>query len=505
MLQQTNPPMITTETITAPTALESYFQQFRNNIIGIDQEFISPFGTKKIIYTDWIASGRLYRPIEEKLMNQFGPFVANTHTETTVSGTAMTMAYHEARHIIKHHVNANNDDVLINDGTGMTGVVNKFQRILGLRVAENLKEYTTIPHAIRPIVFISHMEHHSNQTSWLETIADVVVIPANDEGLFCLEKFTELLAKYNDRVFKIASITSCSNVTGIITPYHQVAKLMHQNNGVCFVDFACSGPYVNINMHPEDAESYLDAIFFSPHKFLGGPGSSGVLIFNKNLYKNNVPDCPGGGTVSWTNPWGEHQYITNIEDREDGGTPGFLQVIKTALAIQLKEKMGVKHILAREHEIVDYVFSQLESIANINILAPNQKERLGVFSFYITDLHFNLGVKILNDKFGIQTRGGCSCAGTYGHYLLNVNQEASNDLVCQITSGDLIKKPGWIRMSIHPTTTFEEIQYVCQSINFLAEHHLEWAKDYDYNAANNEFVHKAALPLEAAMVKRWFD
>lgn len=492
--------MITT---TAQTVLEQYFQQFRKNIIGIEQEFESPFGIKKIIYTDWTASGRLYRPIEDKLMNEFGPFVANTHTETTVSGTAMTMAYHEARHIIKRHVNANENDVLINDGTGMTGVVNKFQRILGLRIPENLKAFTNIPEEVKPIVFISHMEHHSNQTSWLETIADVVVIPATEDGLLCMNEFKLLLEKYRDRSFKIASITSCSNVTGIQTPYHEVAKLMHQNNGVCFVDFACSGPYVNINMHP-DEESYLDAIFFSPHKFLGGPGTSGVLIFNKNLYKNNVPDCPGGGTVSWTNPWGGHKYIDNIEDREDGGTPGFLQVIKTALAIQLKEEMGVKNILDREHELVDYIFSELRTVDNLHILAGQHQNRLGVISFYIDDLHYNLGVKLLNDHFGIQTRGGCSCAGTYGHYLLHVDQETSNDLVCQITSGDLIKKPGWIRMSIHPTTTTEEIQWVCDSIKALAENHQEWGREYHYNSKTNEFTHKNDKLVVKELVKTWF-
>ncbi len=493
--------MIATE---ASTQLEQYFQQFRNNIIGINQEFESPFGTQKIIYTDWTASGRLYRPIEEKLMNEFGPFVANTHTETTVSGTAMTMAYHEARHIIKHHVNANDDDVLINDGTGMTGVINKFQRILGLKMPENLKEFANIPKEIKPIVFISHMEHHSNQTSWLETIADVEVIPSCEQGLFCMDNLKILLEKYKDRSFKIASITSCSNVTGIRTPYHEVAKLMHQNKGVCFVDFACSGPYVAIDMHPTDSESYLDAIFFSPHKFLGGPGTSGVLIFNKNLYKNNIPDCPGGGTVSWTNPWGEHKYIDNIEDREDGGTPGFLQVIKTALAIQLKEQMGIDNILKREHEIVSLVFESLGNIENINILASQHQDRLGVISFYITDLHFNLGVKILNDKFGIQTRGGCSCAGTYGHHLLHVDQEMSHDLVCQIDLGDLLQKPGWIRMSIHPTTTTPEIEFVCNSIKALAENHKQWSKDYDYNPKSNEFVHKKALNKELEMVKSWF-
>jgi selenocysteine lyase/cysteine desulfurase len=487
-----------------PTQLEQYFQQFRKNIIGIDQEFVSPYGKQKIIYTDWTASGRLYRPIEEKMMNEFGPFVANTHTETTVSGTAMTMAYHKARNIIKNHVNASEDDVLITDGTGMTGVVNKFQRILGLKVPENLKDFINIPAEKKPVVFISHMEHHSNQTSWLETIADVEVIPSCEEGLFSVENLKILLEKYKDRSFKIASITSCSNVTGIKTPYHEVAKLMHENNGLCFVDFACSGPYVEIDMHPDDPESFLDAIFFSPHKFLGGPGTSGVLVFNKKLYQNLIPDNPGGGTVSWTNPWGEHKYIDNIEDREDGGTPGFLQVIKTALAIQLKEKMGIENILKREHELVDYVFSNLGNIPNIKILAAQHQDRLGVISFYIDDLHFNLGVKLLNDKFGIQTRGGCSCAGTYGHFLLHVDQETSHQLIDEITLGDLIRKPGWIRMSIHPTTTNKEIEFVCESIKALAENHKNWSKDYNYDKNSNEFIHENALPFEKELVEKWF-
>lgn len=494
--------MISTKT---STQLENYFQQFRENIIGINQEFESPFGLQKIVYTDWTASGRLYRPIEEKLMNEFGPFVANTHTETTVSGTAMTKAYHLARHIIKNHVNANSDDVLITDGTGMTGVVNKFQRILGLKIPENLIEYVNIPIEKKPIVFISHMEHHSNQTSWLETIADVEVIPSCENGLFSLDNLFALLEKHKDRTYKIASITSCSNVTGIKTPYHEVAKLMHQYNGVCFVDFACSGPYVNIDMHPEDPESYLDAIFFSPHKFLGGPGTSGVLVFNKKLYHNMVPDCPGGGTVSWTNPWGEHKYIDNIEDREDGGTPGFLQVIKTALAVQLKEQMGVDNILEREHELVEYVFASLNTISNLKILANQHHDRLGVISFFIEDLHFNLGVKLLNDKFGIQTRGGCSCAGTYGHFLLHVDQEASNKLIDEISLGDLIRKPGWIRMSIHPTTTSEEIEYVCDSIKSLSENFKEWSLDYTYDKVTNEFVHKKAKTLEDELVQKWFS
>ncbi|MCB0383055.1 MAG: aminotransferase class V-fold PLP-dependent enzyme, partial [Psychroserpens sp.] len=243
----------------------------------------------------------------------------------------------------------------------------------------------------------------------------------------------------------------------------EIAELMHKHGGVCFVDFACSAPYVDIDMHPENEEQALDAIFFSPHKFLGGPGTSGVLVFNKKLYHNMIPDCPGGGTVSWTNPWGEHKYIDNIEDREDGGTPGFLQTIKTALAIKLKEAMGVEHILKREHELTSIIFNELSGIDNVNILAGQHQDRLGVISFYIDDLHYNLGVKLLNDRFGIQTRGGCSCAGTYGHFLLHVDQKTSHELTNEISIGDLVRKPGWIRMSIHPTTTNAEMEFVCDS------------------------------------------
>ena len=492
------------ETQNQPSELESYFQQFRKHIIGVDQTFESPYGEKKIIYTDWTASGRLYRPIEEKLLNDFGPFVANTHTETSVTGSAMTMAYHKARSIIKSHVNASKEDVLITSGTGMTGVINKFQRILGLRVSENIKKYAAIPDDIKPIVFITHMEHHSNQTSWLETIAEVEIIPCQESGLICFDSFEKLLIQYKDRPIKIASVTACSNVTGIVTDYHKIAKMIHSYGGLCFVDFACSAPYVEINMHPNDEEAYLDAIFFSPHKFLGGPGSSGVLIFNKKLYKNMVPDNPGGGTVNYTNPWGNHDYIDDIETREDGGTPGFLQTIKIALAIQLKEKMGVKNILAREHELIDLVFEKLTKIPNLKLLAEQHKDRLGIFSFFIENAHFNLVVKLLNDRFGVQTRGGCSCAGTYGHFLLHVDQQTSKNIEEKIIEGCLVERPGWIRMSIHPTITNEEMLYVCESIKQVAENIEEWRNDYQYDALKNEFTHKTAQPTENELVNNWF-
>lgn len=487
------------------SALEAHFAPFRENIVGFGQKIKTPYGEKPLIYADWTASGRLYGPIEDKLSREIGPYLANTHTETSSTGKMMTMAYHEAREIIKRHVNAGKDDVLIATGTGMTGAVSKFQRILGLKYPEQLRNFLSVPEEDRPVVFVTHMEHHSNQTSWLETLAHVVVVPGNAEGEVCLEEFEKQILEYKDRKYKIASVTACSNVTGIETPFHDLARLIHKYNGLCFVDFACSGPYVEINMHPEDPEAYLDAIFFSPHKFLGGPGTPGILVFNSKLYHNQIPDHPGGGTVVWTNPWGGHQYIDDIEEREDGGTPGFMQTIKAALAIRLKEEMGIERMRLREEELVARTFDALQAVPNLRVLAGDSRHRLGVFSFVIEGCHFNLGVQLLNDRFGIQVRGGCSCAGTYGHYLFNLDVDSSNSILQQVLGGELIVKPGWIRLSVHPTTTNEELEYILDAIRQVAENHEEWGRDYEYDKRTNMYRHRTVSSVEKDEVHRWFN
>lgn len=489
----------------ATTTLEQYFAHYRDKVIGSKQSFETAYGTKPLIYADWTASGRLYEPIEQLFMQQIAPFVGNTHTETTVTGSAMTSAYHHARQLIKRHCGAQDTDVLIAAYSGMTGVVNKFQRILGLKLHERFRGQVSIPADQRPIVFVSHMEHHSNQTSWLETIADVEVIPPDDQGLMDLSQLDRLLEKYRHRPLKIAAVTSCSNVTGIFTPYHEVAERMHLAGGYCFVDFACSAPYIDIVMRPKDKPlQRLDAVYFSPHKFLGGPGSTGILIFDSALYQNSVPDDPGGGTVDWTNPWGEHKYIDHIEAREDGGTPAFLQTIRAAMAIQLKEQMGVHNILEREHEMLERVWQVFDEIPNLHVLAGQHRDRLGVISFYIDDLHYNLGVSLLNDRFGIQVRGGCSCAGTYGHYLLNVDQEYSKSITSKINEGDNSDKPGWIRMSIHPVMTDDELGYVLDAIRQLAANHQHWQQDYRHLPRSNEYVHQSRFKPEQLLVEKWF-
>jgi selenocysteine lyase/cysteine desulfurase len=280
---------------------------------------------------------------------------------------------------------------------------------------------------------------------------------------------------------------------------------MHENGGYCFVDFAASAPYMDINMHPDDPMESLDAVFFSPHKFLGGPGSSGVLIFNTELYKAHSPDQPGGGTVDWTNAWGEYKYIDDIEAREDGGTPGFLQAMRTALSIELKNHMGIQNIRKREEQLVALAFAELEKVPGIRILAHEQRERLGVISFFIEPIHYNLIVKLLNDRYGIQVRGGCACAGTYGHYLLDVTYEKSHEITERISSGDLSVKPGWVRLSLHPVMLDEEVRFIANALREISENHAEWAKDYRYDKKRNEFIHISVLTDETEKVRDWFN
>jgi len=490
---------------TVPTStLEEYFSPFREKIVGINSTFRSPYGTKKIVYADWIASGRLYQPIEDRLSKDFGPFLGNTHTETTATGKTMTLAYHQAHQIIKKHVNANQDDVIITTGSGMTGVMAKFQRILGLRCPESIP-IQEIPENERAVVFITHMEHHSNHTPWLESLAEVVIIPPCDQLLVNPEALIPLIEKYKDRKLKIGSFSACSNVTGIIPDYYRLAEIMHQYGGYAFVDFAASAPYVEINMHPQNPKQSLDAIFFSPHKFLGGPGSSGVVVFNKALYRNRIPDHPGGGTVTWTNPWGGHAYFDDIEIREDGGTPAFMQTIRAALAIRLKETMDPAKMLEREHELLEIAFDGLRKIEHLEILADNVTDRLGVISFYVKGIHHNLMVRLLNDKFGIQVRGGCSCAGTYGHFLLNVDEETSRQITCSIDQGDFSQKPGWVRLSLHPTMTNEELLFIIEAIGETVSNVRDWGKEYEYNPKTNEFEHKTFKDPTSQMLTNWFE
>lgn len=490
---------------TKPSELERYFSEFRENTVGLNHSFESIYGRQKILYADWIASGRLYFPIEDIMLGKVGPMIANTHSFSSHTGKASTYAYQHARELIKKHVNANDSDCLVATGTGMTAALNKLQRIMGLRSQDNIHSVKLNFNDERPVVFITHMEHHSNQVPWYETFADVVVLPCGDDNLVDPKILAAEIKKYGSRSLKIGSFTACSNVTGIITPYHELAKIMHQNGGYCFVDFAASAPYVKIDMHPEDPEEELDAVFFSPHKFLGGPGTCGILVFKKELYKSSFPDNPGGGNVKYTDPWGGYHYSDAIEVKEDGGTPGFLQVIRTALCLELKDKMGIEKMKNREKELLDLCFSELHKIKGVTILGDLKTERIGCVSFTVEDIHYNLIVRLLNDRFGIQVRGGWSCASTYAHFLFDIDQEKSNSITKGILEQNLTQKPGWVRISLHPTMTNEELVFICKALKTIVLNIDEWRKVYHYNPASNEFDNIVIAEVIDEDVKEWFN
>ncbi|WP_029272515.1 aminotransferase class V-fold PLP-dependent enzyme [Flavobacterium sp. KJJ] len=495
---------IETETQQIELELECYFSKFRANTIGVNHTFKSVYGKQKLLYADWVASGRLYVPIEDIMLTKIGPMIANTHSFSSQTGKTSTYAYQHARELIKKHVNANATDVLVTTGTGMTAALSKLQRYIGLRKTDTTENEKTKNENERPVVFITHMEHHSNQVSWYETIADVVILPPNEDNLADPKILSEIIKKYADRPLKIGSFTACSNVTGIITPYHELAKVMHENGGFCFVDFAASAPYVAINMHPDDPEEQLDAVFFSPHKFLGGPGTCGILVFNEQLYTSTYPDNPGGGNVKCTNPWGGYYYSDVIEVKEDGGTPGFLQVIRTALSLELKDKMGVHNIKKRDKELLDLCYEELQKVEGLSLLGDLETERIGCISFIVENIHYNLIVRLLNDRFGIQVRGGWSCASTYAHYLFDIDQKKSEIITNELLQRNQTNKPGWVRLSLHPIMTNEEVLFICEAIKKVVSNHKEWQKDYRYNPSTNEYESSIEQENIAEDVKEWF-
>ncbi|RAV05640.1 aminotransferase class V-fold PLP-dependent enzyme [Paenibacillus sp. YN15] len=468
---------------------EAAFAAVRRNIIGGDRIIRTPGGPRKMIYADWCASGRLYGPIEDYMKHYIGPLVGNTHTGSNATGASMTMAYSLAGSIIRRHVHASPRDVLMFCGTGMTGAVNKLQRLLQIRAPKGLQDRLCLPAEERPVIFITHMEHHSNHISWLETTGEVVMVPPDEQGLVSPEVLDRVVSCYGDRPLKIGAFTACSNVTGLMTPIAELAAVMHRHGGLAFADYSASAPYVDMDMYPPLPGGWLDALYFSPHKFLGGPGTSGVLVMHGRLLGSSVPDEPGGGTVIWTDPWGKRTYLGNAEEREDGGTPGFLQAIRAALCIKLKEELGTGAMLRREERLLERLWPYLDSCPGLHVLEGRHRCRLGIVSFHIEGLHYKLVTRLLNDKFGIQARGGCSCSGSYGHYLYGIGPDASDYIHHQILSGNLEWKPGWVRISLHPAMSEEEVDAIGRAVRDIARHGRTWGEEYRMDRITGEVIH----------------
>jgi len=478
--------------------------RIRASVIGDEQVMRGPYGARRVTYADYVASGRALGFLEDFVRDEVLPRYANTHTESSGTGLQTTRLREDARRIIRDAVGGDDDTVVVFCGSGSTGAIDKLIGILGLRVPAGLDDRyrltARIPPEQRPVVFIGPYEHHSNELPWRESIADVVTIPEDADGHIDIDVLRAELERYADRPLKIGSYSAASNVTGITTNTRRVARLLHEHGALSFWDFAAAAPYVEIEMNPPDDDlAHFDAVFLSPHKFIGGPGTPGVLVARRELFRNRVPVVVGGGTVSYVNPF-EHRYLDDPAQREEGGTPAIVESIRAGLVFQLKQAVGLEVIRAHEEDFLRRAVASWQSNPNIQILGNLDAERLSIVSFVVRGrggryLHHNFVVAVLNDLFGIQSRGGCSCAGPYGHRLLGIDLDRSHEFEREISHGCEGIKPGWVRVNFNYFLSEPVFRYIVSAVHLVADAGYKLLPDYTFDPSSGLWRHRLG-PVE---------
>ena len=476
--------------------MNKLIQKIREDVIGQRQAIATPFGDKPLIYADYTASGRSLGFIEDYIRDQVLPWYANTHTETTFTGARTSALRESARQVIRRAVNGTTDDKVIFCGSGATAAINKLIDVLNLRLPADLDQRcglaASLPEEERPVVFIGPYEHHSNELPWRESIARIELVPLDAAGGIDLVALEQALIRHRQRQLLIGSFSAASNVTGIKSDVAAVTALLKHYGALACWDYAAAGPYVRIDMNAAQA---LDAVFLSPHKFVGGPGTPGILIAKRGLFRNRVPATVGGGTVSYVTPE-DHVYVTDIERREEGGTPAIVESIRAGLVFSLQQQVGIDVIQAQEQAMAETVMKRLQACANIEVLGSRDAHRLPIFSLRFwhgeRELHYGFVVSLLNDLFGIQARGGCSCAGPYAHSLLGMDMAYSKRVEAAVTSGAGLMRPGWVRLNFNYFIAGDELEYLLRALELVAEHGWRLLQCYRYDAAHGVWRHHHA-------------